>query len=188
MAALTPLAVLALCVAPALAHDGPPYPILVDEAVAGLTLSIWADPDVGQGTFFYYVEGPLEGLEIEAVSRPLSAPPRDTTGADWSSIEVRELSSPAQTGAPYQLIGELPFAYRGSWRTDFIVRRPDGEGRLSYDLDVTPPGLGLLYLLWYAVPFATAAAIWLRVLVARGSRRDAHAVSYPTPSLPETQS
>lgn len=179
------MAAVALCALPATAHEGPPYPILVDEPVAGLTLSIWADPDVGEGTFFYYVDGPLEGLEIEAVARPLSAPPRNTTGADWSRIEVRETSSPAPAGAPYQQVGELPFAYRGAWRTDFIVRRPDGEGRLSYDLDVTPPGLGPLYLLWYAVPFATAAAIWLRVLVARGSRRDTRVAALPTTSTPK---
>lgn len=166
------------------AHEGPPYPILVDEPVAGLTLSIWADPDVGEGTFYYYVDGPLEGLEIEAVSRPLAAPPRDTTGADWTRIEVRETSALAMAKAPYQLIGGLPFAYRGAWRTDFIVRRPGHEGLLSYDLDVTPPGLGALYLLWYAVPFATVAAIWLRVLVARGSLRGAREAADPAPSRP----
>lgn len=161
----------ALLASTAAAHEGPPYPILVDETVAGLTLSIWADPDVGEGTFYYYVDGPLEGLEIEAVARPLSAPPRNTEGADWTRIEVRGSSSPAPERAPYQRLGSLPFAYRGTWHARFLVRRPGAQGELTYDLDVTPPGLGPLYLLWYAVPFATVAAIWLRVLLKRSAPR-----------------
>src|SRR5262245_40899153 len=38
--------------APAAAHRGPPYPVLVDRRIASYTLSVWADPDVGTGTFF----------------------------------------------------------------------------------------------------------------------------------------
>ena len=31
----------------ALAHEGPPYPIIVNKSAGPCVLSVWADPDVG---------------------------------------------------------------------------------------------------------------------------------------------
>src|SRR5688572_12373430 len=62
---------------PALAHEGPPYPIIVDKAAGPCMLSVWADPDVGTGTFFIILE-PHEGgaippdIKVEIAVRPLS--------------------------------------------------------------------------------------------------------------------
>lgn len=143
----------------AAAHDGPPYPILVDERVAGVTLSVWADPDVGEGTFYYYVEGAEGGVSIAVEAQAL-----DATG-----LVARGASAPAPPRAPYQLVGSVPFAHRGTWRARFRVTSPAGAGALEYDLAVTPPGLGAVELTWYAVPFAAAAALWLRIFLARRS-------------------
>ncbi|MGV3720338.1 MAG: hypothetical protein ACO1SX_05450, partial [Actinomycetota bacterium] len=51
------LALLLLSATPALAHQGPPYPIIVDRAVGPYTFTVWADPDVGTATFYMNVEG-----------------------------------------------------------------------------------------------------------------------------------
>ncbi|HEX2163472.1 MAG TPA: hypothetical protein VHM02_05945, partial [Thermoanaerobaculia bacterium] len=40
-----------LAALPAAAHEGPPYPIVVDRPAGPVLLSVWADPDVGTGTF-----------------------------------------------------------------------------------------------------------------------------------------
>ena len=163
--------------APALAHDGPPYPIFVDEVVAAYTVSIWADPDVGEGTFYYYVEGPpsARDVRIEAVSEP----------RDGSAAQVHGISERAPAGAPYQQLGTLPFEHRGSWRTRFLIRDEGVAGpvlgELSLDLDVTPPGLGFTELVWYAVPFLAAAALWLRIFLAQ-RRHEREVLSGTTPS------
>src|SRR5215510_7571836 len=34
------------------AHEGPPYPIMVDKMIGPCLVSVWADPDVGIGTYF----------------------------------------------------------------------------------------------------------------------------------------
>ena len=50
------LALLLLLIpATARAHDGPPFPILVDQKVGPCMISVWTDPDVGTGTFFVIV-------------------------------------------------------------------------------------------------------------------------------------
>ena len=55
-----------------LAHQGPPYPLLVDRTVGPWIVSVWADPDVGVGTFFVMLD-PAPGV----------APPGET------GVEVR---------------------------------------------------------------------------------------------------
>lgn len=150
----------------AIAHDGPPYPIFVDEPIRDWTVSIWTDPDVGTGTFFYYVEVPhgraLEDLVIRLTSESL----------DDVAISVTSWSVRAEPNEPFQLVGELDFAHRGTWRTTFtFVRRgPDGDerlGELTHPLEVTPPGLGTIDILWFALPFLAIGGLWLRALVAQ---------------------
>lgn len=162
----------------AAAHDGPPYPILVDEVVAGWTLSVWADPDVGTGTFYYYV-APPEGrgaldVRIEAISVPEE--PRSPPAAG--------LSEPADARDPYQQIGTLQFGHRGRWPTRFVVH-PNGSdsvlGELAFDLDVTPPGLGPLDILLYGFPFLIIGGLWMRVLLAQRAYDRAHSAA-PRPA------
>ncbi|MCA9002560.1 MAG: hypothetical protein KDB61_11590 [Planctomycetes bacterium] len=148
------------------AHEGPPYPICVDEEMGPITLSIWADPDVGEGTFYYYLDPPTDGVQVQAVAQFQGLPGGDPV--DQVPIaEVRGTSHVPNEPSAYQQIGTLPFEHRGDWQVTFRVQgeeRPLGEIRL--DIDVTPPGLGTLYLLWYAIPFFAAAAIWLRMFLA----------------------
>src|SRR5262245_17075738 len=65
---LAPLLLL-LAAAPLSAHDGPPYPIFMDEKAGPYKVSVWTDPDVGTGTFFVYVDAPDGGsTEVVKVS------------------------------------------------------------------------------------------------------------------------
>ncbi|HEX8293582.1 MAG TPA: hypothetical protein VF570_17600, partial [Pyrinomonadaceae bacterium] len=57
---LTSFALALACAARAGAHEGPPYPILVDKNLGPSVASVWADPDVGTGTFFVILE-PRQG-------------------------------------------------------------------------------------------------------------------------------
>lgn len=147
----------------AAAHDGPPYPIFVDEDVGGWTVSIWTDPDVGVGTFYYYVVGPAGDPSTDLAVRVSSSP------QDGRSEEVTAVSVLAEPGEPFQLVGELPFHHRGLWDTRFAFERAGGDvvGELSYELDVTPPGLGAFDLVWFAFPFLALGGLWLRALLAQ---------------------
>jgi len=159
------LLALALCTATAAAHDGPPYPIFVDEPLGGWTVSVWTDPDVGTGTFYYYLEPP-PGADPDSVRIEVSAFPSDDPTA-----RVEGLSVPAEPGEPFQQFGTLDFHHRETWPTHFVLRATDDParvlGELGWDLEVTPPGLGTVDILWFAFPFLALGAIWLRALLAQ---------------------
>lgn len=55
---LAALAGAALAPGPLHAHEGPPYPVLVDQRCGPYRVSVWGDPDVGTGTFFITLETP----------------------------------------------------------------------------------------------------------------------------------
>src|ERR1700676_221055 len=38
------------------AHNGPPFPIIVDQRVGPCIVSLWTHPDIGVGTFFVMVD------------------------------------------------------------------------------------------------------------------------------------
>src|SRR6476659_3503198 len=57
-----------LAASPAAAHQGPPFPILVDQTAGPYVVSVWTDPDIGTGTFFVILEAP-EGKRLPARTR-----------------------------------------------------------------------------------------------------------------------
>ena len=151
-------------------HDGPPYPILVDEPVGEGTFSIWADPDVGVGTFYYYVE-PGVGAEAGAGARAGLRVLASAAPADGTAERREAWSEPAEPHEPFDLVGELPYSHRGLWPTRFEVwSAAEPEARLAeftLEVDVTPPGLGAIDILWFAFPFAAVGFLWVKTLLAR---------------------
>ena len=47
------------------AHEGPPFPLFVDQKVDRYLVSVWTDPDVGTGVFFVIVSG-QDSAEVPA--------------------------------------------------------------------------------------------------------------------------
>src|SRR5678816_901193 len=42
------------------AHEGPPFPLFVDQKVDQYVISLWTDPDVGDALFFVIVSAPAQ--------------------------------------------------------------------------------------------------------------------------------
>jgi len=146
------LAALALALAaasPAAAHDGPPYPILVDEPFGDRTLSVWADPDVGVGTFYLYLPEEKAGEAGQARVSLWVAP------SDGRLAEARHDAEPAGGGVPYQRIARVDFDARGPWSVRFTIELPEpgaAPTELEKEVPVTPPGLRLIAPLWHLTP------------------------------------
>jgi hypothetical protein len=139
----------------AFAHEGPPYPILIDQKVFENRLSIWADPDVGEGTFQFFLEdGNLKELaftaiEIRAVS-PKGIEDKQTYQAKHSSDD--------------KLVAILPFSSEGLWTLSVILKRPDGNWeQVIVKVEVTPPGPSKLEFAIYTLPFLVAAFFWIKI-------------------------
>src|SRR6185503_8078186 len=52
---LLPLVIIFLFATRTSAHEGPPFPLFVDQKVGRYLISLWTDPDVGEALFFVVV-------------------------------------------------------------------------------------------------------------------------------------
>jgi hypothetical protein len=163
---LTSFALALACAARAGAHEGPPYPVLVDKNLGPSVASVWADPDVGTGTFFVILE-PRQGdtlpeeVRIDIVVRP----------ADGRLPEAAHAAEREGVRGRVQYRAEVPFDAEGPWRVRVLLRSPRGGGEVAADVEVTPPGLGRWDLLVYLFPFLLVGALWLRAVTRRGRPR-----------------
>ena len=148
--------------APVSAHEGPPYPIMVDKTLGPCVLSVWSDPDVGTGTFFFILEpkpgGKLpDDVRVEVGVRP-------TSGRLPEAVYAAERED---AGGRVQYKALVPFDAEELWRVRVRLQSPQGGGEATTDVEVTPPGYGRWDLLIYLLPFAAVGFLWLRALVRR---------------------
>jgi hypothetical protein len=162
---LTTAALVLACSARASAHEGPPYPILVDKSLGPSSASVWADPDVGTGTFFVILEPPPGGALPEDIKVEIAVRP-----ADGRLAEAVHAASREDVRGRVQYKAEVPFDAEGPWRVRVMLQSPRGGGEIAADVEVTPPGLGRWDLLVYLLPFAAVGALWLRAVVGRRKR------------------
>lgn len=148
------------------AHEGPPYPLFVDKKAGPYLLSVWADPDVGTGTFFIAAE-PAQGgalgddLQVSVCVRPASG----RAGEDCYEAERDGVRDRAQ----YKI--GVPFDRQEVWHTRVILRSSRGAGEADADVEATPPGLGRWDILLYFFPFAAVGFLWLRTAIKGRSLR-----------------
>lgn len=153
------------------AHEGPPYPILVDQTLGPCVVSVWADPDVGTGTFFIALEpapgGKLpEDIRVGLGVRPVSG--RLPEAVYEANREGRQ--------ATVQYKAEVPFDAQELWRVRLLLQSSRGGGEAVTDVEVTPPGYGRWDLLLYLLPFVAVGWLWLRAIVkGRGGGGRVHA-------------
>jgi hypothetical protein len=138
------------------AHDGPPFPLLVDQKVGQLGVSVWTDPDVGTGSFFIMLEPPPGGsvpsdLQVEVVVQPVSG-------------RLKEASYPAireDLRGQIQYKALVSFDAEEMWRVRVRLHSTQAGGELLGTVEATPSGLGRWDLLIYLLPFVAVAFLWL---------------------------
>jgi hypothetical protein len=149
------------------AHEGPPYPIIVDKTVGPCVLSVWSDPDVGTGTFFFTLEPTPGGrlpddLRVDIGVQPVS-------GRLPEAVYAAERED--QNGR-VQFKALVPFDAEELWRVRVRLQSSQGGGETTTDVEVTPPGYGRWDLLIYLLPFAAVGFLWLRAIIkGRGRNR-----------------
>jgi|SRR5690606_30822169 len=149
---------------PAHAHEGPPYPIIVDQAVGPCLMSVWADPDVGIGTFFVILE-PLQGkampdhIKVDIAVQPVTG----------RLPEARHPAVREELPDRVQFKAEVPFDAQEYWRVRVLLETPQGGGEAVTDVEVTPPGYGSWDLIIYLFPFLLIGILWLRAFFRKRS-------------------
>jgi hypothetical protein len=137
------------------AHDGPPFPIVVDQNVGPCIVSVWTDPDVGTGTFFI-ITSPLPGgslpsdLKVEIAVQPVSG-------------RLAEVTYPAERDPSrdnVQFRSLVQFDNQELWRVKVKVQSAQGSGETTATVEATPPGFGRWDLLLYLAPFLAIGFLW----------------------------
>lgn len=142
------------------AHEGPPYPIIVDKTLGPCVVSVWSDPDVGTGTFFFILE-PLPGGRLPDDVR-VDVGVRPTSGRLPEAVYAAERED--QSGR-VQFKALVPFDAEELWRVRVSLHSAQGDGETTTDVEVTPPGYGRWDMLIYLLPFAAIGALWLRAII-----------------------
>lgn len=150
----------------ALAHDGPPFPLMVDQKVGPSIISVWTDPDVGTGTFFVIVEAP-PGTEIPADLQVQVA----VQPASGRLAEVTYPASREFLKGQVQYKALVQFDSQELWRVRVRLQSAQGSGEAMASVEATPPGYGRWDLLVYVAPFLAVALLWLLALFRRHTRR-----------------
>jgi hypothetical protein len=152
-----------LSAAPAAAHYGPPFPILVDRPTGPYVVSVWADPNIGTGTFFVILEAP-KGKRLPAVAR-VRIGVRPVSGR---LPEVLYETEPQRTRQGARYYTAVQFDQGGMWHVRCLVDGVAGGGELGADVEATPAGiLGPLGSLIYLVPFLGVGGLWLKAVMFR---------------------
>jgi hypothetical protein len=142
---------------PASAHQGPPFPVLVDKKTGPYTASVWTDPDVGTGTFFVILEGHpiVPGTRVRIAVQPVTGRLPEAVYEAEPQVEGRYLA-------------KVPFDKQEMWRTRVLVDSAQGGGELVTQVEATPDGiLGPLGSLVYAFPFLAVGFLWIKAVLRR---------------------
>jgi hypothetical protein len=148
------------------AHEGPPYPILVDKMIGPCFVSVWADPDVGVGTFFIILDPPSGGTLPEDVAVEIGVQP-----VSGRLAETRYKAERESLRDRTQFKAEIPFDAQERWLTRVLLKSSRGHGEATVEVEVTPPGYGRWDLLLYLFPFLAVGFLWLKAFL-RGRGRN----------------
>lgn len=151
----------------ALAHEGPPFPILMDKPLAGYVISVWADPDIGDAQFYIIVEAPQGG--------PPAVVPEVQMWTEPISGRLERVHYEAERQAMRNLVqfeARPYFDQRDQWTVGFQVTSPGGEMQeLTTEVESTPPGYGLVDFAIYLFPFVFLGGFWMLAMIRRSRLR-----------------
>jgi hypothetical protein len=160
------VALLILFAAPALAHNGPPFPIITDKKVGPCVVSLWTHPDIGTGTFYVIVNqqqseaGCPKEPSFEVGVAPVSGRLAEKRYGTWRDAVRNQL----------QYKTEVAFDQQELWNVHLILHGAQGDSDATATVTPTPPGLGRWDLLFYASPFLLVAVLWVRAMSRRKRR------------------
>jgi hypothetical protein len=150
---------------PALAHDGPPFPLFEERRAGPYLLSLWCDPDIGIGEVYVIVSTPdgkvPDSLRVSVAIAPASGAGRERT------YEAK----PQGEGASLRFHSEVTFARGEFYVVHARVEGPLGVGEAQERVEATPEAeVGLFGLVLYLFPFVAVGALWTRAALERRAR------------------
>jgi hypothetical protein len=147
------------------AHEGPPFPIVLDHRAGPFIVSVWTDPDIGTGTFFVILD-PAPGTKLlDDVTVRVCVTP--------ASGRLPEACYPAVRQAlrdKVQYYAEVQFDQGEPWRVRVRVEGAGAAEEVTSEVEATPPGYGRWDLLIYGFPVVLFGGLWLYAALRRSLR------------------
>lgn len=144
---------------PLAAHNGPPFPIIVDRAAGPVVVSLWTHPDVGIGTFFVIVKAPPGKTIPDDLKFDIAVQPATGRLAEARYPMQREFLR-----GQVQYNASVPFDAQELWKVRLFVESKEGRGEADASVEVTPPGLGRWDLLLFSSPFLGIGFLWFHAI------------------------
>jgi hypothetical protein len=146
------------------AHEGPPFPLFVDQKVERYVVSVWTDPDVGTALFFVIVN-----------DKDLPADLRVQIGVQPVSGRLAEVFYPAErenVQGRVQYRSQVQFDAQEIWRVRVQLQSAQsGNAETVTTVEATPPGYGRWDLLIYLLPFLAVGLLWAMVMIRKVKQR-----------------
>ena len=150
------------------AHEGPPFPLFVDQKVDRYVVSVWTDPDVGTAQFFVIVNTP-EDLRVQIGVQPVSGRLPET----FYPAQRENLQNQIQYRADVQ------FDTEELWRVRVRLESAQGNAETFATVEATPPGYGRWDLLVYLLPFLAVGLLWAIAMMRKIKRRRESSIDRP---------
>ena len=148
------------------AHEGPPYPLFVDQKLDPYVVSVWTDPDVGEALFFVIV-GAQQGATLPADLR-VQVGVQPASGRLPEAVYTGERES-VQGQVQYRAL--VHFDQEELWRVRVRLESAGGSVETTATVEATPPGYGRWDLLVYLLPFLGVGILWAVAMVRKLKRR-----------------
>ena len=159
-----PLLIVLLLAQSAIAHEGPPFPLFVDQKVDRYVVSLWSDPDVGDALFFVIVNSPGQlpmDLQVQIGVQPASGRlPEAFYAGDRENVSGQ---------VQYRAL--VHFDAEELWRVRVRLQSSQGNAETITTVEATPPGYGRWDLLLYLFPFLAVGVLWAVALIRKIKRR-----------------
>src|SRR5215213_6985305 len=161
-----PLLIVLLLAQTATAHEGPPFPLFVDQKVDGYVVSLWTDPDVGDALFFVIVsvEPPAHvpaDLQVQIGVQPASGRLPEA----FYDVQRESVSGQVQYRA------QVHFDAEELWRVRVRLQSSERNAETVATVEATPPGYGRWDLLVYLFPFLAIGVLWAVAMIRKIKRR-----------------
>ena len=160
------LVILVLLAQIAYPHEGPPFPLFVDQKIDPYIVSVWTDPDVGAAQFFVIV------TRLDSTQLPEDL--RVQVGVQPASGRLIETFYAAQRENLQQQVqykAEVHFDAEELWRVRIRLESAQGNAETLATVEATPPGYGRWDLLVYLFPFLAIGVLWATALLRKIKRR-----------------
>jgi hypothetical protein len=153
---------------PALAHSGPPYPIVSTQTVGPYQVSVWTDPDTtddGTAAGRFWITVKPSGVDAAAPPETrvhVAIAPADRDGATLEGDAARIENDATQHLVALLMDHEGPFRVHVS--IDGPLGRADLDSRVDATYDLRPAPMLMVV---FAMPFVLVGFLWIKLLLRR---------------------